>query len=119
MAYTKNTWQTGDIVTSAKLNNMEEGIANAYPLYVDATFVTGEYDMTGTLNKTWQEIYDAYSAGRLIIVNEHGENMSTKVEMATAAHVEVGDEPYHVYTSEYTYSSATASGYPQYYEDWQ
>lgn len=28
MAYTKNTWSTGDVVTSAKLNNIENGIAN-------------------------------------------------------------------------------------------
>ena len=28
MAYSKNTWQSGDVVTSAKLNNIENGIAN-------------------------------------------------------------------------------------------
>lgn len=28
MAYDKNTWQSGDVVTSAKLNNIENGIAN-------------------------------------------------------------------------------------------
>ena len=27
MAYDKNTWQSGDVVTSAKLNNIENGIA--------------------------------------------------------------------------------------------
>lgn len=30
MAYDKNTWQSGDVVTSAKLNNIENGIAGAY-----------------------------------------------------------------------------------------
>lgn len=29
MAYNKTTWQSGDVVTSAKLNNIESGIANA------------------------------------------------------------------------------------------
>ena len=29
MSYTKQTWKTGDIVTSAKLNHMEDGIENA------------------------------------------------------------------------------------------
>ena len=29
MAYEKNTWASGDVVTSAKLNNMENGIGNA------------------------------------------------------------------------------------------
>lgn len=29
MAYTKQTWQNGDIITDDKLNHMEDGIANA------------------------------------------------------------------------------------------
>ena len=29
MAYEKNTWATGDVVTSAKLNHMEDGIADS------------------------------------------------------------------------------------------
>ena len=28
MSYTPNTWATGDIVTSEKLNHMEQGIAS-------------------------------------------------------------------------------------------
>jgi len=36
MSYTKNTWATGDTITAAKLNNMEDGIeaaADDYPGY--------------------------------------------------------------------------------------
>ena len=37
MSYEKQTWETGDIVTSAKLNHLEDGIANGtyivYPVY--------------------------------------------------------------------------------------
>lgn len=29
MSYTPNTWATGDTITAAKLNSMEDGIANA------------------------------------------------------------------------------------------
>ena len=29
MTYEKNTWANGDVITAAKLNNMEDGIANA------------------------------------------------------------------------------------------
>ena len=29
MTYTKNTWANGDVITAAKLNNMEDGIATA------------------------------------------------------------------------------------------
>lgn len=55
MAYTKNTWASGDVVTSAKLNNIENGIASGGVLYVDAT-VSGS---TITLTKTWNEINNA------------------------------------------------------------
>lgn len=47
MAYTKNTWKTGDIVSSQKLNHMEDGIANAYEVMVIN-------DTNGTIDKTWQ-----------------------------------------------------------------
>ena len=39
MAYEKNTWKTGDIVTSAKLNHIEEGIENTN---VPVFYVTDE-----------------------------------------------------------------------------
>ena len=34
MAYTKNTWKTGDIVSSQKLNHMEDGIANSENVFI-------------------------------------------------------------------------------------
>ena len=55
MAYTPNTWKSGDVVTSAKLNNIENGIADGGVTIVNATT---EDDVT-TLDRTWQEIYDA------------------------------------------------------------
>lgn len=55
MAYTKNTWASGDVVTSAKLNNIENGIASGGVLVVG---YTAEGD-TITLNKTWNEINNA------------------------------------------------------------
>lgn len=52
MAYEKNTWASGDVVTSAKLNNIENGIASGGVLLCTV-------DGNGALNHTWQEIYDA------------------------------------------------------------
>ena len=57
MAYTKNTWTDGDIVTSEKLNHMEDGIANAGSLVVGIAW--DETLQTSILDKTWREIYDA------------------------------------------------------------
>lgn len=48
MAYEKQTWKTGDVVTSAKLNHMEEGIANAqgYVVTHNETIIFDEYVTT-------------------------------------------------------------------------
>lgn len=50
--YQPTTWAAGDTVTSAKLNNIEEGILNS-----NCTFVVNIND-GGYLDKTWQEIYN-------------------------------------------------------------
>ena len=52
MSYTPTEWKSGDVVTSAKLNKIEEGIASS-----GGVLVVGISD--GALNKTWQEIHDA------------------------------------------------------------
>ena len=62
MAYEKQTWTTGDVITQEKLNHMEDGIADADGggvLVVNATTTTSEGRTATTLDKTWQEIYDA------------------------------------------------------------
>lgn len=59
MSYTKHTWIDGELVTAAKMNNIENGIEEASsgggPLVVHAT----PSDDAITLDKTWQEIKDA------------------------------------------------------------
>ena len=52
MTYNPTTWKDGDIVTSAKLNKIEQGIAAGGGFLIIN-------DIDGTLDKTWQEIYDA------------------------------------------------------------
>ena len=52
MSYTPYTWQSGDTVTASRLNNIEQGVANAGGLLI-------VHDVDGTLDKTWQEIKDA------------------------------------------------------------
>lgn len=64
MSYEKQTWAKGDIVTSAKLNHMEDGIATGGGVLVVNGTIDGK---TMTLDHTWQEIYDATLA---IIVND-------------------------------------------------
>lgn len=104
MAYTKNTWNTGDIVSSQKLNHMEDGIANAGALVVT------ENDTV--LDKTWQEILDAIAAGRVVNIIEVGEGYATVVSPVSSASLE--ENNYMVYTPDETvsYKAASANGYP-------
>jgi len=62
MAYTKTTWTDGDIVTSEKLNHMEDGIANSGVMVIN--------DTDGTLDKTWQEIHDAMEANTFCVIKK-------------------------------------------------
>lgn len=68
MSYNKTTWATGDIVTAEKLNNIENGIVNnnIYMVSVISNVDESTEDETLTLNKTWQEIFDAAQSGRLV-----------------------------------------------------
>lgn len=65
MSYTPTTWQTGDTITAEKLNNMEDGIKNANEPFIVTLTPTAE-DFSGTMDKTPQEIYNAYKANRQI-----------------------------------------------------
>ena len=62
MAYEPTTWKDGDLVTSAKLNKLEQGVANGGGILI----IHCDYD-TGVLDKTWQEICDA---GFGVIISE-------------------------------------------------
>ena len=61
MSYEPTNWKDGDLVTSAKLNKLEQGVANGGGgmLVVNCTRVTDDQGTTFTLDKTWKQIYDA------------------------------------------------------------
>jgi hypothetical protein len=66
MSYTPTNWKSGDVVTSAKLNKLEQGVANAGggALVVTAT--------NGTLDKTYQEVHDAMASSGAVLANQVG-----------------------------------------------
>ena len=68
MAYEPTNWKPGDVVTSSKLNKMEQGIAGGGALIVYSAFdsQTERY----TLDKTYAEIYAAVSTMPVIILAE-------------------------------------------------
>ena len=61
MAYEKTTWAAGDVVTAAKLNNLENGVANA-----GATIVSVNTS-TGALNMTAGDLFQAIKSGIAVI----------------------------------------------------
>ena len=67
MSYTPTEWKTGDIVSSQRLNKLEEGVKNAYEVMViNGTVSTSDRDgtVTGvTLQAQAGEIFDAAMAG--------------------------------------------------------
>lgn len=70
MAYTPTVWATGDVITAAKLNKAEEGIAAASGVVgVFPIGVTHE-GSTATLTQKYSDILAAVSAGKLGIIYE-------------------------------------------------
>ena len=65
MSYELTVWKAGDVVTSAKLNKLENGVANAGALIVNVV-VDNEGTITG-LDETYAEIKDAYLSGKKVV----------------------------------------------------
>lgn len=70
MAYEPTTWVTGDIVSSERLNKMEQGIADALPKamspYNEQDFFVIPYDYdTGETEVTPRQLSEANSNGKL------------------------------------------------------
>lgn len=53
MSYTPTTWHGGDVLSAEAMNKIENGIAASEALEV-------QINSDGSLDKTWQEIYDAF-----------------------------------------------------------
>ena len=67
MSYVKTTWATGDVVTSAKLNNMENGIAGAYAVEV-FQIVYDEDNGNYNFGKSYNDLLALVTAGKLPVV---------------------------------------------------
>ena len=96
MAY---TWTNGELITADKLNQTGGG---------DIVFGGAE---DSTLDMTWQDIHDAMSAHKLVIIaNDDGNNF---VEYFIITTVHEADGSYYVVTSDaIMYVASSANGYP-------
>lgn len=63
MAYEKQTWVTGEVITKEKLNHMEDGIANSGG---SCGVIASSVDENDALDKTWNEVDTALKNGNLV-----------------------------------------------------
>lgn len=97
MSYEPTNWKTGDVVTSAKLNKLENGVANGSVMVVHKVARGESLDDGYQLDKTWQEIYDAFLQNDLVVLymrEEDGDNSYQGFEFIIGASYE--DGIYHV-----------------------
>lgn len=76
MAYEPTVWKSGDVVTSAKLNNIEQGIANAGSdslLLVTLTYDEDADDGTYISSATFAKIVEAYEAEKIVVVQDEAD----------------------------------------------
>ena len=80
MAYTPNTWATGDTITAAKLNNIEQGIVNlvnSSPHYVETTY----NDSKGgwEINEPLADLAEMFEDGQRLITTGDMPNLEIAV----------------------------------------
>lgn len=68
MPYTPTEWSRGDVVTSEKLNKLEQGVAEAGG-GSGGGFLKVGIDDEDALDKTWKEIHDALLAGYYVVIS--------------------------------------------------
>ena len=111
MAYEKTEWKKGDIITAAKMNKIEEGIANGQG---GILFVIGHKengDASFTYNITGKEAWEAFNNGQILIVKkeeyynyDYSEEQTTILAVITNAEkriVNIKDEEAPEYTEKY------------------
>ena len=109
MSYTKQTWQAGDEITSAKLNHMEDGINDAVNNN-DSGGYLALHDINNTLDKTWKEIHDAFIEGKYVcVVMLRNSNEISHVHLSE---ISFDGEEYKIETNYKTYTTNSENGYP-------
>lgn len=113
MSYTKQTWATGDTITAAKLNHMEDGIAGALDIDLlvrvdvedgDPTFTVAYGNATDVLSKMAQGVgvrgaveQNVYEEGTIVMSESYlgdiskDQNSATLIVSTFNPNVEDGD----------------------------
>ena len=119
MSYTPTEWKTGDIVSSQRLNKLEEGVKDAYEVMVINGTVTvddrTQAVFTATMETTAEEICNAAEAGMLLVF---AYTIGTSKNMAIIDSVNKSqeDDSYAINVNALgiVLNAANGSGYPTY-----
>lgn len=105
MSYEPTTWKDGDLVTSAKLNKLENGVAAAGGSSILIANINTE---TGALDKTWQEIYDA----DICYILAEGNDPEVFKSVLPVTTITIQDNKYKVLVQNMTLLASDPNDYP-------
>lgn len=127
MSYEPTVWETGDVITSTKLNKLENGLAEASGggtgggvLKVKMTW--NEDYSSCTLDKTYAEIYSACQNGVIISIGEDADTGALSLWMVCEVGYinetyEVGILPMHnLQSGALSFVAETENSYPAFSE---
>ena len=69
MAYTPTVWETGDVITAEKLNNIEGGIEAHDPIIVNGVYAAAESGYTVTFDISGPDMFSAISSGKQVLLH--------------------------------------------------
>ena len=104
MSYIKREWTNGNVVGAVDLNRIEQGIEDSRGILVVNVVYDNNTEIY-TLNKTWQEIYDAFP----FVIEYHNE-MGIEGKYIING-IETDNSNYAVYGYG-EYNTDSANGYP-------
>lgn len=78
MAYTPTEWKNGDVITAEKLNKLEEGVQAVSDNSLIITVSWDENESKYVMDKSFDELNDAYDNGIKLKVNAFGSYLDFK-----------------------------------------
>ena len=116
MAYEKQTWTDGEIVSSEKLNHIEQGLLNNV---TNVMTVSINYDKDKDnyfISYPWNELHEIFISNNTLIICKTTFDNSYSFEYV--ANIISNDRGYSVYTSENEFFTNTETGYPYKMKVW-
>lgn len=119
MAYDPTVWKSGDTITSAKLNKLENGLAEASGGGTGGGVVVCTHNVeTLALDKTWNELKNAASTSVIIVLT--GDDYETSIGILKYIAIDTDDEDNTIYVVDISnlvgsttrYVATSADGYP-------